>query len=405
MKALMKLTANIKKDQVYFFLFLLTIASSLGYQGWRTLFNNFAVDKVGLNGFTVGAVQSFSELPGFLSFTAVLVFLFMREQKLASVSVIILGIGVLITGLFPTFLGLLVTTFIMSTGYHYFQTANQALILQCYNKKESPGILAGMKSATAVANISVGVFILIMSAFLSYAYNYAIIGIAVVLITIVAFKYSPKKNVGIPQKRKMILKKRYWMFYALNFLDGARRQIFMVFAVFLLVENYHFTIQEVTLLFIINNIIAIIANPYIAKLINHWGEKRTLTLEFVSLTLIFISYAYFDHPYVAACLYVMDSIFFNFSIGINTYFQKHANPADISPSMAVGFTINHIAAITLPVIGGALWLINWRIPFIIACGLCIVSIVVVQFMKNSIVKEGNKDKIKPKGTCARLKRA
>jgi hypothetical protein len=81
---------------------------------------------------------------------------------------------------------------------------------------------------------------------------------------------------------------------------------------------------------------------------------------------------------VAAGLYIIDNLLFYFSMAIRTYFQKVADPADIAPSMAVGFTINHIAAVVLPVIGGILWLVDYRIPFILAAALSLVSLVAVQ---------------------------
>lgn len=179
----------------------------------------------------------------------------------------------------------------------------------------------------------------------------------------------------------MIVRKRYWLYYVLNFLSGARRQIFVVFAVFMLVKKYGYSVSEVTVLFVLNNVIAYFFNPYIAKGINRFGERRMLTLEYASLILIFMAYAYVENRWIVAGLYILDHLFFNFSIGIRTYFQKHADPKDIAPSMAVGFTINHIAAVVIPVIGGGLWLLNWRIPFILGAAFSVLSLLFVQKMK------------------------
>ncbi len=175
----------------------------------------------------------------------------------------------------------------------------------------------------------------------------------------------------------MILKRKYWLYYILNFLSGARRQIFVVFAVFMLVERHHFSIQEISGLFVVNNIIAYFFNPLIAKGINKYGERRMLTLEYSSLAIIFAAYALIDIKWVVALLYILDHLFFNFSIGIRTYFQKHADPKDIAPSMAVGFTINHITAVIVPVLGGLMWIYNWQLPFISGVLLALCSLFVV----------------------------
>jgi MFS family permease len=183
-----------------------------------------------------------------------------------------------------------------------------------------------------------------------------------------------------PQQKKLILKKKYWLFYTLNFLSGARRQIFVVFAVFILVEKYHFPVGHITALFVINNIITYFLSPYVGKAINRFGERTMLSIEYTSLIIIFLGYALIENKNFATGLYLVDNLFFSFSIAINSFFRKNAEPQDIAPSMAVGFTINHISAIILPVIGGLLWTIDWRIPFVAGAFIAISSLVFTQFI-------------------------
>ena len=80
-------------------------------------------------------------------------------------------------------------------------------------------------------------------------------------------------------------------------------------------------------------------------------------------------------------LYILDHIFFNFAIAIRTYFQKVGDPRDIAPSMAVGFTINHIAAVFFPAVGGLLWVVDYRIPFIGGATMAVISLRAVQKIK------------------------
>ena len=152
----------------------------------------------------------------------------------------------------------------------------------------------------------------------------------------------------------------------------------MAFAVFLLVKKFQFTIQEITILFVINNVINYFLSPLIGKSIIRFGERRVLSLEYFSLIFIFLAYASVQSKALLALLYILDHIFFNFAIAIRTYFQKMADPRDIAPSMAVGFTINHIAAVFLPAIGGLLWMVDYRIPFVAGAGMSLVSLIAVQ---------------------------
>lgn len=373
---------QLTKEPMYRYLLLLAVAAAIGLQGWRTMFNNFAVDSVGIDGLQVGIIQSVREIPGFLSLLVIFVLLFVKEHKLAAFSIIVLGVGVALTGWLPSFVGLIFSTLIMSLGFHYFETTNQSLSLQYFSHKTTPIVLARIRSLSAATNIAVGMAIWALSAWLDFATNYSLLGMVVIAIGLYALRQQPTKADLPIQHKKMILRRRYWLYYVLNFLSGARRQVFVVFAVFMLVEKYAFSVQAISLLFVLNNIVAYFFNPLIAKGINKFGERSMLTMEYGSLILIFTAYATIDVGWVVALLYILDHIFFNFSIGIRTYFQKHADPQDIAPSMAVGFTINHITAVVIPVLGGLMWLHNWRLPFIMGVALAACSLFfVLRYMK------------------------
>ncbi|MCK9160780.1 MAG: hypothetical protein M0P00_09900 [Bacteroidaceae bacterium] len=378
-----------QQRKMYNFLLLLIIAATMGLQGWRTLFNNFAVDQVGINGFQVGVIQSFREIPGFLTFLVVYLLLIFKEHKLSIYSVMLTGLGVMLTGFFPTYLGIIFTTFLFSTGFHYFETTNKSLTLQYFSSQQSPIILGKQQSWKAITNIGVGILILITSRFLNLKWNFVLLGTAVIILSIIAlFLSSVDRSLPI-QKSHIVVKKKYWLFYALNLLSGARRQVFVVFAIFMLVEKYHFSVMMITLLFIFNNIIIYFTAPYIGKGINRYGERTVLTLEYSFMIIVFLGYSFVQNAWIIAALYIVDNLFFSCSISINTFFQKIGDKTDIAPSMAAGFAINHIAAVFIPVIGGLLWIIDYQIPFLIGVFLAIVSLFLVQLIPNAIRKANN----------------
>jgi hypothetical protein len=191
---------------------------------------------------------------------------------------------------------------------------------------------------------------------------------------------DPIKKIVPHQEKKLVLKKKYWLYYVLNFLSGARRQIFTVFAIFLLVERYNLGLNIVAGIYVLNYALTYFFNPQISKAIKEYGERVVLSLESASLVVLFIGYAFIDNVWIVIGLYVIDSIFFNFSIGLNTYLQKTADPQDLGSSTAVGFTINHISAVIIPIFGGAMWMINWRLPFLIGTGLTLLSLYFTQMI-------------------------
>ena len=369
---------GVRKNPMYRYLTMLTICSMGGLQAWQTLFNNFAVEVVGLKGNHVGIIQSVREIPGFLALLAVFVMMVIKEHRLSALSILFLGLGIGVTGLFPSYSGLLMTTLTMSFGFHYYETTNQSLTLQYFDEKISPWVFGKLRSVAAASSIGVGIFIYLAATLLNYTQIYLLIGSLIVAGALWGFVQDPTDRTLVPQRKKMIFRRKYWLFYFLTFMGGARRQIFMAFAVFLMVKKFHFSIQEITILFVINNLFNYFLSPLIGKAVIRFGERKVLSLEYFSLIFIFLAYAIVGSKTLVAILYILDHIFFNFAIAIRTYFQKIGDPRDISPSMAVGFTINHIAAVVLPAVGGLLWLVDYRIPFVAGAAFSAVSLIAVQ---------------------------
>jgi hypothetical protein len=377
-------TESIKRNPMFWYLVVLTISSTVGLQTWTTLFNNFAVDVVGLRGNHVGMIQSIREIPGFLALLAVYVMLVIREHRLSAISILILGAGLAATGFFPTFAGIAITTLISSFGFHYYETTNMSLALQYFKKDESPWVFGKLTSLAAATSIGIGLLIWLMMSFLDFTQVYLIIGILIGIAGLWALLTRDPSNVNIiPQRKQMVLRKKYWLFYFLTFMAGARRQIFIAFSVLLLVQKFQYTVQEVTILFIINNTINYFLSPLVGKSIIRFGERKVLSLEYFSVIFIFTAYATTDSKLLVAFIYILDQIFFTFAIAIRTYFQKVGDPRDIAPSMAVGFTINHLAAVFLPAIGGMLWVIDYRIPFFAGAAMGVVSLLAVQKIKTA----------------------
>ncbi|QEM70258.1 MFS transporter [Geobacter sp. FeAm09] len=363
------------------FLAVLTAASMVGMQGYGILFNNFAVETVHLEGQHIGLTQSVREIPGFLALTAVYAMMVIREHRLAALSIVLLGIGVGLTGFFPSFAGVALTTLVMSFGFHYYETANQSLTLQYFSTHLSPLVMGRLRSLAAVSSIVSAGIIWVLGGYVGYRGMFLILGGVVVCLGVWAMFQDPTHESIPPQRLRMFLKRRYWLYYALTFMSGARRQVFMVFSMFLLVKMFHFSVREMTLLFIINNAINWFINPLIGRAINAFGERLLCSIEYIGVIAVFLTYAYASSKGMVAAMYIIDCILYNFAVAIRTYFQKIADPQDIAPTSAVGFTINHVAAVFLPALGGYLWMIDYRIPFLGGAALGVISLALAQFIR------------------------
>ena len=360
-------------------LFIMAVAMPIAFSVWSALLNNFVIQIADFDGSDIGLLHTVREVPGFLAIGVILIIMFLREQTLGLISLALLGVATALTAYFPSVSGLLIITLISSFGFHYFETVNQSLQLQWLPKEKAPQIIGWLVGAGSIATLIVylGIIIGWQKLELSFNFIYLTSGGLTALIAILCLLFFPTFKTETKQITKLVLRRRYWLYYALQFLSGARRQIFVVFAGFMMVEKFGFEVHQLTALLLINLAINIFVAPLFGHFIGHFGERRALIIEYLGLVFVFMAYGgiyLFDWGVVlAATLFVLDHLFFGLRMALKTYFQKISAPEDIAPTAAVAFTINHIAAVFLPVLLGLLWLISPAIVFMVAALLAFLS--------------------------------
>jgi hypothetical protein len=357
-------------------LFLMAGAATICFAVWQALLNNFSIERAAFTGVEMGILQSLREVPGFLSFTVVFLLLLLREQPLALISLLLLGIGTAITGFFPSIIGLYCTTVLMSVGFHYYESVQTSLSLQWVDKKDAPEILGKLISVKAGASILTfgGVWLAFDILKFDFVWVYLIGGVVALGLTAFCWLAFPSFPDQIVQNKNMILRSRYWLFYALTFMSGARRQIFIVFAGFLMVEKFGYSVSAIAALYLVNAAINIWLAPRIGRMIGKYGERKALIFEYIGLIGVFSAYAFVENATVAAGFYVLDHMFFALAIAMKTYFQKIADPADIASTAGVSFTISHIAAIVIPAAFGVLWLTSPAAVFLSGAAMAAISL-------------------------------
>lgn len=358
-------------------LVLMSVAMPVAFSTWSALLNNFVVERAAFTGVEIGILQSLREVPGFLAFTTIFVLLIIKEQPFAVVALAILGVGVALAGFFPTAIGLYCTTVLMSTGFHYFEVVKQSLALQWLSKEQTPQVLGKLISVGAVTSLVVYAVLWCMLEILAldYIWIFLLAGGLCCCLAVLMWLAFPRFTGKHEQEKGLVLRKRYWLYYALTFFSGARRQIFVVFAAFLMVEKFGYSASQVALLFLINYAFNWLFAEKIGEVIGRIGERQALTIEYVGLIFVFTAYAFVQNPYIGAGLYVIDHMFFALSIAMSTYFQKIASPEDIASSAGVSFTINHIAAVVVPAALGLVWMVSPAAVFLIGTGIAVCSLV------------------------------
>ena len=361
-------------------LVLMSVAMTIGFATWMALLNNFVIEKAAFTGAEIGLLQSIREIPGFLAFTAVFVLLILKEQTFAYLSLALLGIGVAITGYLPSVFGLYFSTFIMSVGFHYYETLKQSLSLQWFSIDEAPAMLGKLIAASSAASLAAYSFLWLAMEQLGLSYRaiYLVGGSVCLCLTLITWLAFPRFKSKTPQRKHLLMRKRYWLYYALTFMGGARRQIFTVFAGFLMVEKFGYSVSDIAALFIINHLFNWAFAGRIGALVGRIGERRALTFEYCGLFCVFTAYAFVNDATWAAGLYVADHLFFSLAIAIKTYFQKIADQADMASTASVAFTINHVAAVVIPALFGLVWLVSPMAVFLMGSGMSVLSLLLAR---------------------------
>ena len=359
-------------------LILMAIALPLAFSVWSALLNNFVVEIIRFDGLDIGLLHTIREIPGFLAVGVISILLFLREQTLALLMLCVLGLATAVTAWFPFLSGILTITLLSSIGFHFFETVNQSLQLQWFSKKEAPRKLGKLMAIGSAATLIAYTFLVLGWDKLNLSFNsaYMIAGFSCFSLAVLGYLIFPNFEAPIPQTKKMVLRKRYWLYYLLQFMSGARRQIFVVFAGFMMVERFGLDVQQLTTIYLINLMFNIALAPLLGRAVARYGERKALAVEYFGLSLVFFAYGgiylFGWGVFIATLLYLLDHLFFALALAIKTYFQKIADPQDIAATAAVAFTINHIAAIFLPLGLGFLWLAS---PFLVFCTAGTLSVI------------------------------
>ena len=169
------------------------------------------------------------------------------------------------------------------------------------------------------------------------------------------------------------------LYYALNFLQGLRKQMFITFAIFALVKVHGMPVETTMVLVLINQVLITLTASWMGRLVDRYGERWMLSVSYVVLVFVFLGYALIDHRLSLYGLYCLDNLIFFGGIALTTYAHKIAPPDELKPTLAMGVTMNHVAAVAAPLIGGYAWLVfGYEVIFITGSILAFVSLVIAQ---------------------------
>ena len=372
-----------------FALLAVTTASVGAFFGVQlTLYNNFIVERLGIEAHQLGAVEALREIPGFLNVLFIALMIHIAPSLTGGVAVIIMGFGIMGYAVTGSVLALAVYSLLWSLAFHCWAPLSQALALDFSPTQEKGRWLGRLRSVQSIAWVLAIAACMALLPVLGYEGMFIAAGVVAVLggaTLLFATRDHPKVK-----PKRMVLKRRYATYYALNFLQGCRKQMFITFAIFALVKVHGMPVKTTMTLVLINQILIFFSGPTAGRLIDRLGERAMLSASYIGLFFVFLGYACITHRPTLYLLYCIDNLIFFGGMALTTYINKIASAEDLRPTLSMGVTMNHVAAVIAPLTGGLVWsLFGYQVIFIAGAVLCLVSLGVSQLVRAPASEEPN----------------
>ena len=366
----------------------LTFLFSFGFSVYSGVFQNFLRDVLHSDPLQLGSLESIREVPGLLAAIMAGTLVSLAETRIAGLGLAITAIGIGATGAIGSYGALVGVTVFWSVGFHLWASVSPAITLTLAKGKEGGRHLGRMAAVGSTATLlalglSWGTTNLVKQHYQVYFY------VAGVCILASAFLCSRLSAHAISTTRApIIFRKEYGLFYLLTFLEGCRRQIFSIFASFALILHYHVPLKHMLALQFVNAILISFTAPAIGRRIDKSGERNPLTFYGAALILVFLGYATLENKYTLYALFLIDNVLFSFGVGFTTYLHRIVRPNELTPCISMGVTMNHIAAVTVPVFGSWLWqkFDNYQLPFWVGVAIAAISLIATRWLPHGNMK-------------------
>lgn len=347
---------------------------NIGFGIYFATFNNFIVERIGIEPDELGFMEALREMPGFLSaaFNALLTFI--AARTIGGLSLILMGLGIGAYAYVHTLFWLVFFSLVWSIGFHGWAPLQGTMALAFSEKGVKGRRLGQLRSVSGFARLF-GLLLAFLVAIIDFKGVY-LLGGFVIACGGMAILWASHQT-SVKREHKFLLKKDYTIYYILNLLQGCRKQIFIVFASFTLVKVYGISVTTFITLKVINQVVTLLTGQLMGTLVDKHGERKMLSISYLGLTFVFLGYALIHNKYALFICYSIDN-FLNYGvIALTTYVNKLAPPEEIRPTLSMGVTMNHIAAVVTPLVGGILWkAFSYEVIFFGGASVAFISLLV-----------------------------
>ncbi len=346
--------------------------------------NNYLADVHALDAGARGWLELPRELPGFfIMFVAAALLTVLRETQMAAAAMVFSAAGALGLGFLARDTALLVGFIVIwSLGDHIIFAVEGPIGLKLARGGREGARLGQFGGARNLGTI-LGVGVVFVLARL-YGDRYGLFDLLAAFAAAAAAWCYLRLDVGRGEapSRRLVFKRKYGLFYAISALFGIRKQIFLAFGAWVLVERHGVSVATIAMLYFVASTLGVVMRPLLGEVIDWLGERVVLSADELLLLAVCIVYAFADSllpmPWALWALYgayVADSVLFALRVARTTYLKKIADdPSEITPTISLGITIDHAVAMTLPVLSGWIWqTYGFQWVFVLAGAIALVG--------------------------------
>jgi len=345
------------------------------FGGVRT---NFFVDTLGLSGGQVLALEGIREIPGLALILIAAFTMRLPLSRRAAVSVAIMGVGYALFTLVHSYAALLAAAVAASLGMHMWMPLNSALGMGLSQKDKTGRTLGTLNSVGALASLAgMGVLSLIALIFQDVPLRAYYVAGAIFIGIAAALLWRIPTYVGETEQKqpRMLLKKRYWLYYVLTFFQGSRKEVLNSFGTLVLVGSFGFEVWQISTLLLVSSIVNLLAGPYLGSLVDRFGERKAVTTSYIVLILGCLGFVFIGNPWVLTVVLIVIKLAAMLEMGVSMYVHKIAPAEELTPTLSAGISINHVTSVLMPLVAGALMpVIGYKGIFTMAAGLIVLSV-------------------------------
>lgn len=337
------------------------------------IFNNYLHEVLAMGKTERGLLELPRELPGLLLFVMMAFFYRFSEFKILRLALLFSLIG--LAGLFwkgtlPWFSVGMISFW--SMGEHLMMPVRKSVALHhSFPGKEglAMGSVRGFHNIGQAAGYYIApLIILILTRFTGFqdAFSqYRIIYLLAAALVVFSFFLSgflKSDTAQLPRKR-LYFHKKFRKYYLLEVFFGARKQVFLTFAPFVLILQYQASAELISLLYGIWSLTNIFIAPLVGRWVDKAGYKIILILDSLFLIILCLLYGFAHRifPYqvaliVTCIVFVLDSMAFALGMARDIYAKsKSENREEFTSTLSTGLSVNHLVSILIAIGGGALW--------------------------------------------------